>query len=49
VDAIADRLYEMREAYAATLGEGAADDYRTAFNRGAAKRYPRYASFLEDD
>jgi hypothetical protein len=49
VDAIADRLYEMRETYAATLGEGAADDYRTAFNRGAAKRYPRYASFLEDD
>jgi hypothetical protein len=49
VDAIADRLYEMREAYAATLGGDAADDYRAAFNRGAAKRYARYTSFLEDD
>jgi hypothetical protein len=49
VDAIADRLYEMRETYAATLDAGSADDYRTAFNRVASKRYPRYASFLEDD
>ena len=49
VDAIADRLYDIREAYAATLDGTTADDYRKAFNRGAAKRYPRYASFLEDD
>ena len=49
VDAIADRLYEMRESYAATLDPGAADDYRDAFTRAAAKRYPRYASFLGDD
>jgi len=49
VDAIADRLYEIRESYAATLDSRVADDYREAFNRGAAKRYPRYASFLEDD
>jgi hypothetical protein len=49
VDTIADRLYEIRETYAATLGGRTADDYREAFNRGASKRYPRYASFLEDD
>ena len=49
VDALADRLYDIREAYAATLDGTTADEYRNAFNRGAAKRYPRYASFLEED
>ena len=49
VDAIADRLYDIREAYAATLDGTTADEYRNAFNRSAAKRYPRYASFLEED
>jgi hypothetical protein len=49
VDTIADRLYELRETYASTLDGDVADDYRTAFNRGAGKRFPRYASFLEDD
>jgi hypothetical protein len=49
VDAIADRLYEIREAYASTLEGNAADDYRDAFNRAASKRFRRYASFLEDD
>ena len=49
VDAIADHLYEIRETYASTLDGPAADEYRNAFNRGAAKRFRRYTSFLEDD
>jgi hypothetical protein len=49
VDTIADHLYELRETYASTLDGPAADEYRSAFNRAAAKRFRRYASFLEDD
>ena len=47
VDAIGEKLYEIRETYAATLEPGTADEYRAAFNRGAQKRFGRYASFLE--
>ena len=49
VDTIADRLHDIRETYASTLDGRVADDYRSAFNRAAAKRFSRYASFLEDD
>jgi hypothetical protein len=49
VDAIGDRLHDIREAYAATLENGAADDYRDAFDAAAVKRFPRLASFLEDN
>lgn len=48
VDAIGERLYEIRESYAGTLDETTADEYRAAFNRAAAKRFGRYASFLEE-
>jgi len=48
VDAIGERLYDVREAYAGTLDESTADDYREAFNRAALKRFRRFASFLED-
>ena len=47
VDTIGERLHEVREAYVATLAGEAADEYRTAFDRAARKRFPRYASFLE--
>ena len=47
VDAIGERLHEMRETYAGTLDEGAADDYRAAFDRAAKKRFGRLAAFLE--
>ena len=47
VDAIGERLHEMRETYAATLDESAADDYRAAFDRAARKRFGRLAAFLE--
>ena len=46
VDAIGERLYDIREAYAATLDERAAEDYRTAYDRAATKRFKRLASFL---
>jgi hypothetical protein len=48
VDAIADRLLDIRETYAATLADDAADEYRAAFTRAARERYPRYTSLLED-
>ena len=47
VDAIGERLHEMRETYAGTLDEGVADDYRAAFDRAAKKRFGRLAAFLE--
>jgi hypothetical protein len=49
VDAIGGRLYDVREAYAGTLEAQAAEEYRGAFTRAAAKRYPRFAAVLEDD
>ena len=48
VDAIADRLLDLREAYAATLDSAAADAYRAAFATGAARRFRRYASLVAD-
>lgn len=48
VDAIADRLLELREAYAATLDEDGADEYRRAFHAGVARRFKRYASLVAD-
>ena len=48
VDAAADRLLEIREAYAATLGDEAAADYRAAFTRAAGRRYRRLTTLLED-
>jgi hypothetical protein len=49
VDAIGERLYEVREAYASTLDADAADEYRDAFNAAALKRFRRFAGFLEDE
>ena len=46
VDAIGDRLLDIRETYAATLEDDAADEYRAAFNRGASDRFRRYSSLL---
>lgn len=48
VDAIADRLLDLRETYAARLDEATAAEYRAAFNRAAGKRYRRYATLLAD-
>ncbi|MCZ7587814.1 MAG: hypothetical protein M5U27_02895 [Gaiella sp.] len=48
VDAIADRLLDVREAYAATLDGETAGVYRRAFAAGAARRFRRYASLVAD-
>lgn len=48
VDAIGERLHEIREAFAGTLDETTSDAYRTAFNRAALKRFGRFATFLEE-
>ena len=49
VDAIGERLYDIRETYAATLDASVADAYRGEFDRAAQKRFGRYASFLEEE
>jgi NTP pyrophosphatase (non-canonical NTP hydrolase) len=48
VDAIADRLLDIRETYAATLDDDAVEAYRKAFNRIATRRFRRYSSLLAD-
>jgi hypothetical protein len=48
VDAIADRLLDLRETYAATLDADTADAYRAAFGAGAGRRFRRYASLVAD-
>jgi hypothetical protein len=48
VDAIADRLLDVREGYAATLDARTADEYRADFGRAARKRFRRFASLLAD-
>lgn len=48
VDAIADRLLELRQSYAQTLGPGVEGEYVAAFNRAATRRFRRYATLLSD-
>jgi hypothetical protein len=48
VDAIGERLYEVREAYASTLDPPTDDEYRVSFNTAALKRFRRFAGFLEE-
>jgi hypothetical protein len=47
-DAIAERLLDLRETYAATLEEHAATTYRAELDRVARKRFPRFAGLLEE-
>ena len=42
-----DALERIREAYAVTLEEAQADEYRFAFDRRAVQRYPRFALDLD--
>jgi hypothetical protein len=46
VDAIAERLFDVRETYATSLDERTAERYRDAFNRAAVKRFRPYAALL---
>ena len=42
-----DELVELRDAYARTLAQETADEYRDAFNRRARKRFPRFGLELD--
>ena len=48
VDAIADRLLELRDAYTQTLADDKAEEYRGAFAAGVKRRFGRYASVVSD-
>jgi hypothetical protein len=48
VDSIGEQLHGVREAYAATLDDATADEYRATFDRKATKRFGRYASYLAE-
>lgn len=43
-----EALAELRDNYARTLGEEAAEEYVDAFNRAVLKRFPRFALEIED-
>jgi uncharacterized protein CbrC (UPF0167 family) len=43
LDAVAERLYDIRETYAGTLEGAPADRYRSRFDRAACKRLPQAA------
>jgi hypothetical protein len=46
LEAIADGLEELRDAYASTLDDAAVDDYAEAFGRAARKRFPKLRAEL---
>ena len=48
VDAIADRLLDIRESYASSLDDDATDEYTAEFTRAATRRFRRYATLLSD-
>jgi hypothetical protein len=48
VDAIADRLLELREAYASTLDEDTGAEYRAVFGRRATRRFRRHGTIASD-
>jgi hypothetical protein len=48
VDAIADRLLDIRESYRRTLAEDAESEYAVAFTKAATRRFRRYATLLAD-
>ena len=41
LEAVAERLEEVRDAYTRTLDEETAEEYAAAFERAAARRHPR--------
>jgi hypothetical protein len=41
-------LADLRDNYASTLDDDAADEYTAAFNRAVLKRFRRFALEIED-
>ena len=48
VDAIADRLLDIRETYRRTLAPESDDEYAAAFTKAATRRFRRFATLLAD-
>jgi uncharacterized Ntn-hydrolase superfamily protein len=48
VDAITDALDDLRDRYAATLDEAAAEEYELAFNRAVERQLPRFGLEIEE-
>ncbi len=46
LEAGAERLAELRDAYAATLDDEAAEEYAEAFRRAAVRRFPGFVQEL---
>jgi hypothetical protein len=43
-----ETLADLRDHFASTLGEEAAEEYEEAFNRAVLKRFPRFALEIEN-
>jgi hypothetical protein len=48
VETATEALAELRDNYASSLDEDAADEYEDAFNRAVLRRFPRFALEIED-
>ena len=48
VESGTELLADLRDAYAATLAEDAADEYELAFNRAVARRLARFGLEIEN-
>jgi isocitrate dehydrogenase kinase/phosphatase len=48
VETATELLADLRDHYASTLDEQAAEEYERAFNRAVLKRLPRFALEIED-
>lgn len=48
VETATDLLADLRDGYASTLDEEAAEEYEGAFNRAVLRRLPRFALEIED-
>ena len=48
VETATELLADIRDHYASTLEEQAAEEYERAFNRAVLKRLPRFALEIED-
>jgi len=46
IEAVVEALEQLRDTYAATLGEDARGPYEQAFARAARKRYPKLTAAL---
>ena len=48
VETATEALADMRDRFAATLDEDAADEYEVAFNRAVGKRWPPFGLEIEN-